>query len=162
MFVCRSLSKVRAGSCGNHSGSGYQARRWQCETLRVYRAVVCVCCVRRGKRRLGGVVRGRLRRPFRPLQVIGVLAAVLPIARKSLSFSRSAERAGKLPIPAQINLAKSGERLHANMAHPVGRSECELMFKSAAKGQLSYEFVMLQPTKSTTGGSRRILCAIGA
>jgi hypothetical protein len=55
-----------------------------------------------------------LRRPYRPLQVIGVLAAVLPIARKSLQFSRSAERAGRLPIPAQINRAKPGERLHAN------------------------------------------------
>ena len=59
-------------------------------------------------------MRGRLRRPYRPLQVIGVLAAVLPIARKSLQFSRSAERAGRLPIPAQINRAKPGERLHAN------------------------------------------------
>src|ERR1700751_541133 len=74
----------------------------------------CVCRVRRGVRRSGGVVRGRLQRPYRPLQVIGVLAAVLPIARKSLRFSRSAECAGKLPIPAQVNLATSGERLHAN------------------------------------------------
>jgi hypothetical protein len=65
----------------------------------------------------GGVVRGRLRRPYRPLQVIGVFAAVLPIARKSVQFSRSAECAGKLlPIQAQINLARSGERLHANTA----------------------------------------------
>ena len=77
----------------------------------------CVCCVRRGIRRSGGVVRGRLRRPCRPLQVIGVLAVVLPIARKSVQFSRSAECAGKLlPAPAQINLARSGERLHANTA----------------------------------------------
>ena len=36
-----------------------------------------------------GVVRGRLRRPCRPLQVIGVLATVLPIARKSRQFSCS-------------------------------------------------------------------------
>jgi hypothetical protein len=55
-----------------------------------------------------------LRRPYRPFQVIGVLAAVLPIARKSRQFSHSAECAGKLPTPAQVNLAKSGERLHAN------------------------------------------------
>jgi hypothetical protein len=56
-----------------------------------------------------------LRRPYRPLQVIGVLAAILPIARKSLHFNPSAERAGRLPIPAKTNLAKSGERLHAKM-----------------------------------------------
>jgi hypothetical protein len=55
-----------------------------------------------------------LRRPFRPLQIMSVLAAVLPIVRKSLRCSRSAERAGRLPISAKINLAKSGERLHAN------------------------------------------------
>ena len=77
---------------------------------------------------LGGVMRGRLRRPCRPLQVIGVLATVLPIARKSRQFSCSAERAGKVPIPAQINLARSGERLHANMVRPVGRSECDPVF----------------------------------
>ena len=80
------------------------------------RRCVCVCCVRRGIRRSGGIVRGRLWRPYRPFQVIGVLAAVLPIARKSQQFSRSAECAGKLPTPAQVNLAKSGERLHANTA----------------------------------------------
>ena len=63
---------------------------------------------------LGGVMRGRLRRPCRPLQVIGVLAVVLPIARKSLQFSPSAERA----VGCQYRLrpiAKSGERLHAKM-----------------------------------------------
>ena len=80
----------------------------------------CVCRVRRGVRRSGGVVRGRLQRPYRPLQVVGVLAAVLPVAGKSLRFSRSAERAGRLPIPAQINVAKSGERLHANTARSCG------------------------------------------
>ena len=57
---------------------------------------------------------GRLRRPYRPLQVTSVLAMVLPIARKSPLFSPSIERAGKLPIPAKIDLAESGERLHAN------------------------------------------------
>src|SRR5262249_24144811 len=65
----------------------------------------------------GGIV-GRLRRPYRPLQVISVLATVLPIARKSPLFSPSIERAGKLPIPAKIDLAEPGERLHAN------RPEC--------------------------------------
>ena len=83
-------------------------------------APLCVCRVRRGVRRSGGVVRGRLQRPYRPLQVVGVLAAVLPVAGKSLRFSRSAERAGRLPIPAQINVAKSGERLHANTARSCG------------------------------------------
>jgi hypothetical protein len=48
--------------------------------------------------------------------VIGVLAAVLPIARKSLLVRPSIERAGRLPIPAKVDLAESGERLHANTA----------------------------------------------
>ena len=96
-------------------GDGSVGRCGDCATL-------CVFCVRRGLRRSGGVVRGLLRRPCRPLQVIGVLATVLPIARKSRQFSCSAERAGKVPIPAQINLAKSGERLHANTVRPMGRS----------------------------------------
>src|SRR5215471_1832583 len=76
----------------------------------------------------GGVVRGRLRRPYRPFQVIGVLTTVLPIARNSRQFSCFTERAGKVPIPAQINLARSGERLHANTVRPVGRSECDPVF----------------------------------
>jgi hypothetical protein len=160
--VCRSLSKVRAGPVWqiiagpvNKRGDG-SVRRCGLPRHGVY-------CVRRGIRRSGGVVRGRLRRPYRPLQVIGVLAAVLPIARKSLRFSRSAECAGKLPIPAQVNLATSGERLHANHGPgPLGRAECEPVFNYAAMGRLSYEFVTLQPTKSTIGGNRRILCAIGA
>jgi hypothetical protein len=76
----------------------------------------CVCRVEHVIRRSGGVVRGRLRRPYRPLQVNGVLAAVLPNARKSLMFNVSIERAGRLPIPAKIELAESGERLHANTA----------------------------------------------
>ena len=111
MFVKSS----RGTRVANNSGSGYQARRLQCETLRAT-TPLCVCCVRCGIRRSGGIVRGRLWRPYRPFQVIGVLAAVLPIARKSQQFSRSAECAGKLPTPAQVNLAKSGERLHANTA----------------------------------------------
>ena len=102
-------------------GDGSVGRCGDCATL-------CVFCVRRGLRRSGGVVRGRLRRPCRPLQVIGVLATVLPIARKSRQFSCSAERAGKVLIPAQINLAKSGERLHANTVRPMGRSECDPVF----------------------------------
>jgi hypothetical protein len=40
----------------------------------------------------------------------------MPIASQSQQFSRSAERAGRLPIPVKSNLAKSGERLHATMA----------------------------------------------
>jgi hypothetical protein len=66
----------------------------------------CVCCVERVVRRSGGVVRGRLRRPYRPLQVNGVLAAVLPNARESLLSNGSIERAGGLPIPANIELAE--------------------------------------------------------
>jgi hypothetical protein len=34
--------------------------------------------------------------------------------RQSQQFSRFTERAGRLPIPVKSNLAKSGERLHAN------------------------------------------------
>ena len=59
-------------------------------------------------------MRGRLRGPYRPLQVTGVWAAVLPNARKSLLLDAFIERAGRLPIPARIDLAVSGERLHAN------------------------------------------------
>jgi len=107
--------KFARDSCGNSSGSGQQARRWQCETLR---ATALLCVLRKAwDPPLGGRCARHLRRPYWPLQVIGVLAAVLPIARKSVQFSRSAECAGKLlPIPAQINLARSGERLHANTA----------------------------------------------
>ena len=76
----------------------------------------CVCCVDHVVRRSGGVVRGRLQRPYRPFQVNGVLAAVLPNARKCLPFNVSIERAGRLPIPAKIELAEPGERLHANTA----------------------------------------------
>jgi hypothetical protein len=55
-------------------------------------------------------VTGRLRRPYRPFQVIGVLVAVLPIAGTSLI---TAERAGTRSVPAKPNLAEAGERLDA-------------------------------------------------
>ena len=122
-----------------------------------------VCGLRRGVRRSGGVMRGRLRRPYRPLQVIGVLAAVLPIARKSLQFSRSAERAGKLPIPAQFKLAKSGERLHANAA-PILRAALSASQCSTKLPRDSHRTNSSRRNqrRSTIGGSRRIPCAIGA
>jgi len=135
-------------------GDGSVGRCGDCATL-------CVFCVRRGLRRSGGVVRGRLRRPCRPLQVIGVLATVLPIARKSRQFSCSAERAGKVPMSAQINLARSGERLHANTVRPMGRSKCDPVFKLSYQGTAIVR-IRHVGTKSTIGGSRRIPCAIGA
>jgi TRAP transporter TAXI family solute receptor len=58
-------------------------------------------------------MRGGLRRPHRPLQVIGVLAAVLLTAAVSLQFS-PAERAGTRPIPDKPNLGALGERLNTN------------------------------------------------
>jgi hypothetical protein len=56
-------------------------------------------------------MRGRLRRPYPPIQVIGVLAAVLPVASMSNSPT---ERAGMRPI-ANIHIVGAlGERLNAN------------------------------------------------
>lgn len=57
---------------------------------------------------------GGLRRPYRPLQVIGVLAAVLATALISLQFTPPDERAGAWPIPDKPNLGTFGERLNAN------------------------------------------------
>jgi hypothetical protein len=57
---------------------------------------------------------GGLRRPYRPLQVIGVLAAVLATALISLQFTPPDERAGARPIPDKPNLGALGERLNAN------------------------------------------------
>jgi uncharacterized protein len=54
-----------------------------------------------------------LRRPYRPLQVMGVLAAVLATALISLQFTPPDERAG-WPIPDKPNLGALGERLNAN------------------------------------------------
>jgi len=57
---------------------------------------------------------GGLRRPYRPIQVIGVLAAVLSTALVSLQFTPPDERAGARPIPDKPNLGSLGERLNAN------------------------------------------------
>jgi TRAP transporter TAXI family solute receptor len=57
---------------------------------------------------------GGLRRPYRPLQVIGVLAAVLSTALISLQFTPPDERAGARPIPDKPSLGALGERLNAN------------------------------------------------
>jgi hypothetical protein len=54
---------------------------------------------------------GRLRRPYPPIQVIGVLAAVLPVASMSNSPT---ERAGMRPIATNHNVGALGERLNAN------------------------------------------------
>jgi len=67
--------------------------------------------------RSGALMRGRLRRPYRPLQVIGVLAAVLPIATISLQLPSPAERAGTQPITKKPTLGEMGERL----SHPPWR-----------------------------------------
>jgi hypothetical protein len=55
-------------------------------------------------------MRGRLRRPYPPIQVIGVLAAVLPVASMSNSPT---ERAGVRPIANNHNVGVLGERLNA-------------------------------------------------
>jgi hypothetical protein len=55
-----------------------------------------------------------LRRPHRPLQVIGVLAAVLATALISLQFTPPDERAGARLIPDKPTLGALGERLNAN------------------------------------------------
>jgi uncharacterized protein len=58
-------------------------------------------------------MRGSLRRPDRPLQVICALAAAVLTAAFSLQ-SVFAERAGVLPMPDKPNLGSLGERLNAN------------------------------------------------
>jgi hypothetical protein len=57
---------------------------------------------------------GGLRRPYRPTQVMGVLAAVLSTALISLQFTPPDERAGARPIPDKASLGALGERLNAN------------------------------------------------
>ena len=57
---------------------------------------------------------GGLRRPYRPLRVIGVLAAVPATALISLQFAPPDERAGAWPIPDKPNLGALGERLNAS------------------------------------------------
>jgi hypothetical protein len=56
-------------------------------------------------------MRGRLRRPYRPIQVIGVLASVLSIATMS---NFPTERAGMRPMANNHNVGALGERLNAN------------------------------------------------
>jgi hypothetical protein len=60
-------------------------------------------------------MRGHLQRPYRPLQVIGVLAAVLPVATTSFQSIPAAERAERA---GQRSLAAFGERLNANPIDP--------------------------------------------
>jgi uncharacterized protein len=57
---------------------------------------------------------GGVRRPYRPIQVIGVLAAVPSTALISLQFTPPDERASARPIPDKPNLGSLGERLNAN------------------------------------------------
>jgi hypothetical protein len=56
-------------------------------------------------------MRGRLWRPYPPIQVIRVLAAVLPVASMSNSPT---ERAGMRPIANNHNVGALGGRLNAN------------------------------------------------
>jgi hypothetical protein len=73
-----------------------------------------------------------LRRPYRPLQVIGVLAAVLSTALISLQFTPPAERAGAQPIPDKPSLGALGERLNANtIAIVSGNLNATYLSKSA-------------------------------
>ena len=119
----RCLPKVRAGPVGKYGGSAYQARRWQCGTLRICRANLCVCCVRRGVRRSGGVV-GHLRRPCQPLQVIGVLAEVLPIARRFLLFNpffRARRQAASTALDRSRRAGRTSARQYG--ADPTGCCE---------------------------------------
>jgi hypothetical protein len=123
----------------------------------------CVCCVERVVRRSGGVVRGRLRRPYRPLQVNGVLAAVLPNARESLLSNGSIERAGRLPIPANIELAEPGERLHANSGPilwggPSASLRSMRLLAATSRTNSSRYNELIQGLEEADG----FLCAIGA
>ena len=69
-------------------------------------------CLRKGGSAARGLqMRGRLRRPYRPIQVIGVLASVLSIATMS---NFPTERAGMRPIANNHNVGALGERLNAN------------------------------------------------
>jgi hypothetical protein len=72
---------------------------------------MCVCVMRRSAAR-GLLMRGRLRRPDRPLQVIGVLAAVLPIAAISLPFTFATDRT--LQRSNALSIADLGGRLNAS------------------------------------------------
>jgi len=55
-----------------------------------------------------------LRRPYQPLRVVGVLAAVLSTSLIFLQFTPLDERAGARPIPDKPNLGTLDERLNAN------------------------------------------------
>jgi len=60
-----------------------------------------------------------LRRPYRPRQVLGVVATVLSTALISLQCTSPEERAGARPIPDKPNLGSRGERLNANAVATV-------------------------------------------
>jgi len=64
-------------------------------------------------RRTGIDMRGGLRRPHRPLQVLCVLVAVVLTAAFSFT-SGFAQRAGSRPMPDKPNLGSIGERINAN------------------------------------------------
>jgi hypothetical protein len=69
-------------------------------------------CLRKGGFAARGLLmRGRLRRPWRPIQVIGVLASALSVATMS---NFPTERAGIRPIANNHNAGALGERLNAN------------------------------------------------
>jgi len=62
---------------------------------------------------------GRLRRPCRPFQVIGVLAAVLPVATNSWQFYL-AERAGTRSTTDKSDRGRLSGRLTANLTVFLG------------------------------------------
>ena len=70
-----------------------------------------VCLRKGGSAARGPLMRGRLPRPYRPIQVIGVLASVLPIATMS---NFPTECAGMRPIANNHNVGALGGRLNAN------------------------------------------------
>jgi hypothetical protein len=86
---------------------------------------------------------GGLRRPYRPFQVIGVLAAVLSTALISLQFTTPDERAGARPIPEKDNLGSRGERLNANTIAIVSGNPnaTDAAIASSARDRLFQEFV---------------------
>ena len=74
----------------------------------------CMCCVLSRSAAPGVIMEGGLRRPYQPLRVVGVLAAVLSTSLIFLQFTPLDERAGARPIPDKPNLGTLDERLNAN------------------------------------------------
>jgi hypothetical protein len=92
-------------------------------------------------------MRGRLRRPYRPIQVIGVLASVLSVATMS---NFSTERAGIRPIANNHNAGALGERLNANTI---------IIVSSNPNGTYSVSGTM---AAAIIGGIGPFICDIGA